>query len=224
MDLSNLKEILKPQFVVRDANWLPRPAHTLDGAADLKLWCDESLTDKTVITKLDKVQSTMSLSYNSNVYINGQKIFKERKPSPKEWKDKKDNILKEFRVEEDDYRFTTLAPGEHKLLDVGFKIALPTLPEPFTSIYLITPRSGLAAKHKITVLNSPGLIDAQYRGDVKVCLVNHSNDFHMFSHGARVAQGCYTVAVSQALYSPESLIVSSLDSTERKGGFGHTGL
>jgi dUTP pyrophosphatase len=83
----------------------------------------------------------------------------------------------------------------------------------------IRPRSGLAFKHGITVLNSPGTIDADYRGEIKVLLVNLSNDVFTINDGERVAQ--MVIAKHEQINWNE---VSSLDETTRgAGGFGHTG-
>lgn len=83
----------------------------------------------------------------------------------------------------------------------------------------IRPRSGLAFKHGITVLNSPGTIDADYRGEIKVLLVNLSNDVFMINDGERIAQ--MVIAKHEQISWNE---VTSLDETSRgAGGFGHTG-
>lgn len=83
----------------------------------------------------------------------------------------------------------------------------------------IRPRSGLAFKHGITVLNSPGTIDADYRGEIKVLLVNLSNDVFTINDGERIAQ--MVIAKHEQISWKE---VSSLDETTRgAGGFGHTG-
>jgi dUTP pyrophosphatase len=83
----------------------------------------------------------------------------------------------------------------------------------------VRPRSGLAAKHAVTVVNAPGTIDADYRGAVMVLLINHGREPFTISHGDRIAQ-LVIAPVSQA----ELLEVSELDQTERgAGGFGSTG-
>lgn len=83
----------------------------------------------------------------------------------------------------------------------------------------IRPRSGLAFKHGITVLNSPGTIDADYRGEIKVLLVNLSNDVFVINDGERIAQ--MVIAKHEQISWNE---VTSLDETSRGvGGFGHTG-
>ena len=83
----------------------------------------------------------------------------------------------------------------------------------------VRPRSGLAAKFGITVLNSPGTIDADYRGEIKVILVNLSNDTFIINDGERIAQ-----MVLAKHEQAEWIVVEELESSERgEGGFGHTG-
>lgn len=109
----------------------------------------------------------------------------------------------------------TLQPGERRLIPTGIFIALP---EGYEA--QIRPRSGLALKHGITVLNSPGTIDADYRGEVGIILINHSDKAFVIEDGERVGQ----MVVAQ--YSRvEWSETDSLDETERgAGGFGHTGV
>ena len=107
-----------------------------------------------------------------------------------------------------------LKPLERILVPTGLFIALPEGTEA-----QVRPRSGLAAKHGITVLNSPGTIDADYRGEIKVILVNLSNEPFVINPGERIAQ--MVVARSERAQWVE---VQELDSTERgEGGFGSTG-
>ncbi|GAB4137588.1 MAG: dUTP diphosphatase [Bacteroidia bacterium] len=107
-----------------------------------------------------------------------------------------------------------LKPLERTLVPTGLFIALPVGYEA-----QVRPRSGLAAKHGITVLNSPGTIDADYRGEIKVILVNLSNDTFIINDGERVAQ-LVIARHEQASWEPKD----SLDETARgAGGFGHTG-
>lgn len=108
----------------------------------------------------------------------------------------------------------TLGPLERKIVGTGLKIALP---EGYEA--QVRPRSGLAAKHGITVLNAPGTIDADYRGEIGVILVNLSNEPFTIQPGERIAQLVVT-QYSQVKWSP----VESLDTTQRgEGGFGSTG-
>ncbi len=108
----------------------------------------------------------------------------------------------------------TLRPLERKIIGTGLKIALP---EGFEA--QVRPRSGLAAKHGITVLNAPGTIDADYRGEIGVILVNLSNDDFTIQPGERIAQ--LVLSQYQQIQWDE---VETLPSTERgEGGFGSTG-
>lgn len=108
-----------------------------------------------------------------------------------------------------------LRPMERKLIPTGLFIALP---EGYEA--QIRPRSGLALKHGITVLNSPGTIDADYRGEIGVILANMSLEPFTINPGERI---CQMVITNYSQVSWES--VEILDSTERgEGGFGHTGV
>lgn len=107
-----------------------------------------------------------------------------------------------------------LKPLERKLIPTGLYIALPDGYEA-----QIRPRSGLAIKHGITLLNTPGTIDADYRGEIGVIMVNLSNEPFVINDGERICQ--MIVAQYQQI---EWQTVESLDETERgAGGFGHTG-
>jgi dUTP pyrophosphatase len=109
----------------------------------------------------------------------------------------------------------TLAPGEIIMLSTGFSVAIP----PGFEIQ-VRPRSGLAIKHGITVVNSPGTIDADYRGEVKIGLINLSKKEFTINRGDRIAQ-MILAPVCQARLK----VVSMLETTSRQeGGFGHTGI
>jgi dUTP pyrophosphatase len=107
-----------------------------------------------------------------------------------------------------------LAPGKHAPVPTGLAIALP---EGFEA--QVRPRSGLAAKYGVTVLNSPGTIDADYRGEIQVILINHGAEAFTIRRGERIAQ-MVIAPVVQATLVP----VTSLPETDRgSGGFGSTG-
>lgn len=109
----------------------------------------------------------------------------------------------------------SIAPGERVLVPTGLYIQLP-----YGYEAQIRPRSGLALKYGITVLNTPGTIDADYRGEIGVCLINHGNDTFDVHHGDRIAQIVFA-QVEQAIL----LEVFELINTKRgTGGFGHTGI
>ena len=108
----------------------------------------------------------------------------------------------------------TLKPGARALVATGIAIALPDTHEA-----QVRPRSGLAVKHGVTVLNSPGTIDADYRGEIKVPLINHGTDDFVIARGDRIAQ-----MVVAPVTKAELVDVETLDETERgAGGFGSSG-
>lgn len=108
----------------------------------------------------------------------------------------------------------TLAPGEHALIKTGLFLELPEGTEA-----QVRPRSGLAFKHGVTVLNAPGTIDADYRGEVGVLLINHGQQPFEVKDGERIAQ--LVIARYERVTFAE---VADLAPSERgEGGFGHTG-
>ncbi len=107
-----------------------------------------------------------------------------------------------------------LAPGERALIPSGFAMAMPRELEA-----QIRPRSGLAYKHGITCLNSPGTIDADYRGEVKVLLINLGQEAFTIERGERIAQMVFQRVPQVSLEEVEELS----DTSRGEGGFGHTG-
>ena len=108
-----------------------------------------------------------------------------------------------------------LQPGERCLIGTGVCIALPRNYEA-----QIRPRSGLAVKHGLTVLNSPGTIDADYRGELIVCIINHGQEPFVIERGMRIAQ----LVIAQFVQADWQICVE-LDDTDRgEGRFGSTGL
>lgn len=106
-----------------------------------------------------------------------------------------------------------IPPGGRALIPTGLKLALPDGVEA-----QVRPRSGLALKHGVTVLNAPGTIDSDYRGEVGVILINHGQAPFAVSRGDRVAQ------LVIAVVSPARFVeAATLDATARAGGFGSTG-
>lgn len=109
----------------------------------------------------------------------------------------------------------TLQPGERALVATGIRIALPD-----GLVGLVHPRSGLAVKHGITVLNTPGTIDAGYRGEVKVILINLGDEPFTIEPGDRIAQ-----LVVQRVERAQFVVVEQLPGSDRgEGGFGSTGV
>ncbi|VTR58309.1 deoxyuridine 5'-triphosphate nucleotidohydrolase [Actinobacillus pleuropneumoniae] len=107
-----------------------------------------------------------------------------------------------------------LNPGERKLIPTGFAIAMPAELEA-----QIRPRSGLAYKHGITCLNAPGTIDADYRGEVKVLLVNLGQEPFAIERNERIAQMVFKTVPAVAFTEVDELS----DTVRGAGGFGHTG-
>ncbi len=108
-----------------------------------------------------------------------------------------------------------LNPGEHSLVDTGLKMELP---KGFEA--QVRPRSGLALKSKVTVLNSPGTIDSGYRGKVGVLMMNHGSEVFEVKKGDRIAQ--LVIAKHE---TPDIEEVDELEDSQRgEGGFGHTGI
>lgn len=108
----------------------------------------------------------------------------------------------------------SLEPGAIHLIPTGFAIAIP---EGFEA--QIRPRSGLAAKHGIGIINSPGTIDSDYRGEIMIALINLGKASYTIHRGERIAQ-----MMIKRVYQARLEIVEQLDETDRNtGGFGHTG-
>ncbi len=107
-----------------------------------------------------------------------------------------------------------IKPGESALIPTGMKFAIPDGYE-----IQVRPRSGLALKNSITVLNTPGTIDADYRGEVKIILINHGKESFTVLPGMRIAQ-----LVLAQVFRANFVLVEELTLTHRgEGGFGHTG-
>ncbi len=108
-----------------------------------------------------------------------------------------------------------LMPGERALISTGLTVAIPNGYE-----IQVRPRSGLAVKHGITILNSPGTIDSDYRGEIKIAIINLGDQEYTINRGDRVAQ-----LVVAPVIKAQTKVATKLDSTARgAGGFGHTGV
>ena len=107
-----------------------------------------------------------------------------------------------------------LSPGQRALIPTGLRFEIPTGWEG-----QVRPRSGLAVRHGVTVLNSPGTIDSDYRGEVKIILINHGDTPFTIDSGDRIAQLVFASVEQVQLQLVEELTVS----TRGAGGFGHTG-
>ncbi len=110
---------------------------------------------------------------------------------------------------------TVIGPGEIALIPTGFAIAIPKGYE-----VQVRPRSGLAVKHGITLINAPGTIDSDYRGEVRIAIINHGRNPFTVKRGDRIAQ-----LVVHQVCRADIALAESLDQTSRDtGGFGHTGV
>lgn len=108
-----------------------------------------------------------------------------------------------------------IQPGETALIPTGIKVAIP---EGFE--IQVRPRSGLAFKNQVTVLNSPGTIDADYRGEIGVILINHGKEPFVVTNGMRIAQ-----LIVAPVVRADFVLEAELSTTARgEGGFGHTGV
>lgn len=113
------------------------------------------------------------------------------------------------------YKDIILGPGQSKLIPTGICIAMPS-----GWVGLIHPRSGLAAKYQVTVLNAPGTVDSEYRGEIQVNLINHSKNPFVINKGDRIAQ-----IVFQRYEQADFFEVTDLTVTERgDNGHGSTGV
>lgn len=120
-----------------------------------------------------------------------------------------------LKDEEGNDKVISIVPGKRVLIPTGLYLSIP-----YGYEGQIRPRSGLAIKYGITVLNTPGTIDADYRGEICVCLINHSKHSFKVHHGDRIAQ-----IVFSKVEQVQLIEVDKLDDTERGvGGFGHTGV
>lgn len=109
---------------------------------------------------------------------------------------------------------TVIEAGAYAMIPTGLCVALPPGTEG-----QVRPRSGLAAKHGVTVLNSPGTIDADYRGEIKIILINHGRDAFSVARGMRIAQ----LVVANFVHVRIKPVVSLADTARGQGGFGSTG-
>ena len=107
-----------------------------------------------------------------------------------------------------------LAPGERRLIPTGVAIALP---EGYEA--QVRPRSGLALKHGVTLLNTPGTVDADYRGEIGVIMINVGDEAFVVRHGDRIAQ----LVIHQVCHAELQEVEELPESTRGEGGFGHTG-
>jgi dUTP pyrophosphatase len=209
-----LLQKLKPEIYADDPRFIPQPAHSKeDAGADLKAHVPASEAQvRRIVSHLINEYDLMKCRHIQGICIDGKEV------NP-------------YMIEPKDIIATggciSLLPGETKLINSGFKIALPTVEEiyPFLPVYKIVSRSGLSVKHRVSVTNRPGIVDKGYRDWIRVSLENEGTHAHIFTHGARIAQGLYELVIDQGAWSIDELRVQELSSSNRgENGFGSTGL
>lgn len=208
---TDLLQKLKPEIYVEDPNFIPKPAHSKeDAGADLKAYvpANEFEVSEVILNVITAFQNNRV----KNICVDGK-------------------VVDPDSISADTIAATggciSLLPGETKLINSGFKIALPTVEEiyPFLPVYKIVSRSGLSVKHRVSVTNRPGIVDKGYRDWIGVSLENEGHSAHIFTHGARIAQGLYELVIDQGAWSVDELRVDELSSSNRgANGFGSTGL
>jgi dUTP pyrophosphatase len=199
--------VISVEYVLADPEFRPQRAVDRAAALDVKAYLPAAPTDNF----LESVRSIQALFLTKHpqglLYINGKKITE-------------DLTVELLQQSEPQLRFFILAPGEQKIVNVGFKVGLSTDDPDKIATMLVCPRSGLACKNSITVINAPGIVDEHYPDWVGIGLVNHGKDLHLFSHGARIAQ----VMFLEVCVAQERVVEALTTVGERKGGFGHTGV
>jgi dUTP pyrophosphatase len=198
--------VISVEYVLAEPEFRPMRAVDRAAALDIKAYLPTPPDDflHSVRTRRDIFLTKYP---EGSLYINGQKIAE----------DLTVDILQRY---EPQLRFFILAPGEQKIVNAGFKVGLSTDDPDKIATMLVCPRSGLACKNSITVINAPGIVDEHYPDWVGVGLINHGADLHLFGHGVRIAQVMYLeVCVAQ-----ERVVEALTTVGERKGGFGHTGV
>jgi dUTP pyrophosphatase len=207
--------LISVEYVLADPDFRPQRAVDRAAALDVKAYLPDLPTIDILESLKSSQQRFLSKYPHNSIYINGKKI--EAVASSNDDRDLTTNLLHQFDPQ---LRFLTLAPGEQKIVNAGFKVGLSTDDPDKIATMLVCPRSGLACKNSITVINSPGIVDEHYPDWVGIGLVNHGTDLHLFSHGARIAQ----VMFIEVCLAQESIVTKLTTVGERKGGFGHTGV
>ncbi len=199
--------MISVEYVLAEPEFRPLRAIDRAAALDIKAYLPAVPTGNFVESLQAMLTNFQSQNPKGSPYINGKKIGGELTTE----------LLQQY---ESQLRFFSLAPSEQKIINAGFKVGLSTDQPDKIATMLVCPRSGLACKNSITVINGPGIVDEHYPDWVGVGLINHGRDLHLFSHGARIAQVMFLeVCVAQERVVDELTTVG-----ERKGGFGHTGV
>lgn len=206
--------VIPPLFFVNpgDELFVPTVAHPgEDAGADIRAHARDTYDHDSAIQFYRDFEQ-WAMKYGTRVYVDGEVFTSESEGDF-------------VSVAEQCGGAVLLAPGETTLVHSGFKVILPRLTPPWTNfipVYKIVPRSGLAHKHNIVVTNSPGIIDTGYQDWVKVSLTNRGDNYHVFTHGSRIAQGLCELVIDQA-NSTHTTDPGVFGSTARAtGGFGST--
>lgn len=209
--------MISPLFFVNpgDESFVPTVAHPgEDAGADIRAHAKDEYNHDTAVSFYRDFEK-WTLKYGNRLYVDGEVFTSE---SETDFID----------VIEGCGGAVLLAPGETVLVHSGFKVILPRLSElgyPWNNlitVYKIVPRSGLAHKHNVVVTNSPGIIDSGYQDWVKVSLTNRGDDFHVFTHGARIAQGLCELVLDQSGATSTSDPGVFTTTSRATGGFGST--
>ncbi|WP_310414231.1 hypothetical protein [Chamaesiphon sp. OTE_8_metabat_110] len=199
--------MISVEYVLADPEFRPQRAVDRAAALDVKAYLPIAPTGE-AWESVKAIQADFQHRYpTGSLYINGKQIAATL-------------TLEILQQHEPQLRFFTLAPGEQKIVNAGFKVGLSTDDPNKIATMLVCPRSGLACKNSITVINAPGIVDEHYPDWVGIGLVNHGRDLHLFSHGARIAQ----VMFLEVCVAQERVVDALTTVGERKGGFGHTGV
>jgi dUTP pyrophosphatase len=199
--------VISVEYVLAEPEFRPQRAVDRAAALDVKAYLPAAPTEN-VLESVKAIQTDLlHKDPAGSLYINGKHIAEEL-------------TVEILQQHESQLRFLMLAPGEQKIVNAGFKVGLSTDDPDKIATMLVCPRSGLACKNSITVINAPGIVDEHYPDWVGIGLVNHGRDLHLFSHGARIAQ----VMFLEVCVAQERVVDALTTVGERKGGFGHTGI
>lgn len=191
---------MRPKIVLKDERYLPTKGHPSDAGYDLKACIEETLSQRDL--------EDLRIFSNRVVYAGKEQRV--------------DDVYPQLTG----IKAVMLFPGERKLISTGCRIALKPQDSPVEEglcnlTMLIVPRSGLASKYGLTVSNSPGVVDAHYRGEVKVSLYNTGAAPVCVRDGDRIAQALFVPVFSFNAFE----VTDTLDETERShDGFGSTGV
>jgi dUTP pyrophosphatase len=199
--------VISVEYVLAEPEFRPQRAVDRAAALDIKAYLPLVPTENLLKSLQTAQTNLLRKDPEGSLYINGKKITA-------------DLSVELLQQSEPQLRFFSLAPGEQKIINAGFKVGLSTDQPDKIATMLVCPRSGLACKNSITVINGPGIVDEHYPDWVGVGLINHGRDLHLFSHGARIAQ----VMFLEVCVAQERVVDKLTTVGERKGGFGHTGV